>query len=1024
MPIQEILSKAAMKPGFPNRTGWLSLVLANLSALSAAGADDRCVLAFGHHTIYTGPDGTNSPLWQTTISDALGRQIASQDARGAVRSRAYDEYGRIAWESDPATNTTWYAYDAFGRVTATTNALGQVTHNAYDIEGRTIATWGATYPVEYEYDAFGRMITMRTFRDAEGPGDETRWFYDEPTGLLTNKLYADGKGTTYTYTPDGKLASRIWARGVTTTYTYTNGSSLTSIEYSDDTPEVTFTYDRMGRLVSAQSGNLAYHYAYDPATLSLVSETIVNLQRGVSNTITRTTDNLGRNLSLSLNNDYKSLLHYDDAGRLAGVAWQVPDHANAALYHYVEGGDLSAGWSIRPLPAAGDFAQLWEQYAVIAATSPLFTHERGGYDLRGLVGEVANSTASSHYYDHDSLGRRTARADSGTAYPNAAFDRYGYNSRSEVISGKRYYGSDTARPYGGRDFGYQYDAIGNRLTATEEVGNATLTHSYAANELNQYTAINNPMAVGLRGEAISNATVTVNQTLAASDTPSSDVWPWHFALEADNAISPDFPYAEIIATLNPPNTNGTALVATQSGHLYAPPQEEGLTYDDDGNLIQDARYLYDWDAENRLIAVEERISPTNRSLQRVEYDYDHQSRRVARRHYTRDGATWQLRTGNTLIYDGWNEIAESITTDESTVTNYYVWGADLSGSLQGAGGIGGLIAATIATNQTDSVNLAYGYDANGNVTVLLAGGNESPYTLVTAYEYDPFGRLIAQRTTPGHETIAKANPFRFSTKHWDNVTGLGYWGYRWYGPNMGRWLSRDPIGEVGGYNLVATVRNELPNVIDFVGLDDVRIVDGVIFYVRENFWGVDKDFHRLGTIDSDGIITLDPKIKHSLGPMADTITLQVLKRLGGARNFAVFESQLYHKITGGFDKLKVDCACLTEVKSLIQAAAETLKERENSHTWDQLLYDLNIVGRRGLITGGLTIEGKKLPECQQQKVIKFLEKSRTLNSHKSAMQHPGGLGTWILSREVYLEAWREAEIERFRLPDPDGVFAS
>ena len=83
--------------------------------------------------------------------------------------------------------------------------------------------------------------------------DRTTWSCDQPqpTGLLTNKLYADGKGTAYTYTPDGKLATRAWARGVTTTYAYDAAGALAAIAYSDSTPGVTFTYDRLGRMASA-----------------------------------------------------------------------------------------------------------------------------------------------------------------------------------------------------------------------------------------------------------------------------------------------------------------------------------------------------------------------------------------------------------------------------------------------------------------------------------------------------------------------------------------------------------------------------------------------------------------------------------------------------------------------------------------------------------------------------------------------------------------------------------------------------
>ena len=80
------------------------------------------------------------------VYDALGRQVAVQDARGGMHSCGYDALGRVAWESDPATNGTWYSYDTLGRRTAVTNALGQVTHTAYDAEGRTIATWGRDLP--------------------------------------------------------------------------------------------------------------------------------------------------------------------------------------------------------------------------------------------------------------------------------------------------------------------------------------------------------------------------------------------------------------------------------------------------------------------------------------------------------------------------------------------------------------------------------------------------------------------------------------------------------------------------------------------------------------------------------------------------------------------------------------------------------------------------------------------------------------------------------------------------------------
>ncbi len=56
--------------------------------------------------------------------------------------------------------------------------------------------------------------------------------------------------------------------------------------------------------------------------------------------------------------------------------------------------------------------------------------------------------------------------------------------------------------------------------------------------------------------------------------------------------------------------------------------------------------------------------------------------------------------------------------------------------------------------------------------------------------------------------MADENPFRFSTKYLDSATNLYYYGYRYYFPELGRWLNRDPIGEQGGLNLYGFVLND------------------------------------------------------------------------------------------------------------------------------------------------------------------------------------------------------------------------
>ncbi len=86
--------------------------------------------------------------------------------------------------------------------------------------------------------------------------------------------------------------------------------------------------------------------------------------------------------------------------------------------------------------------------------------------------------------------------------------------------------------------------------------------------------------------------------------------------------------------------------------------------------------------------------------------------------------------------------------------------------------------------------------------------------IVAHYEYDPYGGVVNDLS--GY-TYAEANPIRFSSKYNDAETGLGYWGYRYYSPRLGRWISRDPLEEQGGLNLYVYARNSALQAVDPFG---------------------------------------------------------------------------------------------------------------------------------------------------------------------------------------------------------------
>ena len=184
---------------------------------------------------------------------------------------------------------------------------------------------------------------------------------------------------------------------------------------------------------------------------------------------------------------------------------------------------------------------------------------------------------------------------------------------------------------------------------------------------------------------------------------------------------------------------------------------------------------------------------------------------------------WRTFRRHDFTYDGWNLIHETVTETAGAATNVterqYFWGPDLSGSLQGAGGVGGLLAVSVGGRFHFPC-----YDANGNVAKYLDESGNA----VAAYTYGDFGETL-ERSGP----MADVFPHRFSTKYLDAETELYYYGYRFYNPALKRWMSRDPIGEEGGLNLYCICKNDLLHDCDFLGMHDCNCAREQILILLE-----------------------------------------------------------------------------------------------------------------------------------------------------------------------------------------------
>ena len=222
-------------------------------------------------------------------------------------------------------------------------------------------------------------------------------------------------------------------------------------------------------------------------------------------------------------------------------------------------------------------------------------------------------------------------------------------------------------------------------------------------------------------------------------------------------------------------------------------------HDEDGNLADDgSTYAFEWNAANQLLKVRNRS--TNALI--ATYTYDYLGRRVRK-------VTGSLDI--VYVYDGWNLIAEYDNSgDDPALDRTYVWGLDLSLSMQGAGGVGGLLRVTDHTVSPIKHYYPF-YDGNGNVSEYILNGATNA---AIHFEYDAFGNVPNSPTGQDDPEFA----IQFSTKLVDEETGFSYYGYRYYDPVIGRWASRDPIVERGGPNLYAMVGNDPINWYDYLGL--------------------------------------------------------------------------------------------------------------------------------------------------------------------------------------------------------------
>jgi len=567
---------------------------------------------------------------------------------------------------------------------------------------------------------------------------------------------------------------------------------LHRIEYGATTvgtPEVRYTYDRAGRRISTRQFNGSTELRrvdWQPdETGAFGTETLVE-SGATTFTLTRGADSVLRPGSLTLQRTATNVLAmtygYDAASRLTSVS----DGTLSATYVYQANSDLLSTITLR-------------NGATTRLTTTRVYDRWGRLQSQWAVANAASvQPAVGSGYTYNTAGQRIRQDLGDGTYWTYAYDTLGQ------LTGAQHRWPD-GNLVAGQQYGYLYDDIGNRKQSLEggyANGAGLQTTTYTANLLNQYSGITTPGVVSVNGLANATNAVTVN---GAATVRQGEYW-WR-ETSVNNASAP------VWASLNVAASNGGTTNTTVN--RYVPKASETPTYDDDGNQTGDGRWIYRWDAENRLVEMETTSIATTAGVPyaKVRWTYDPLGRRIQRE-------TWQGASPVVVtkyVYDGWQCLSE--LDGSNAVTATYAWGLDLSGSLTGAGGVGGLLWV----NHTQHGRQFYSYDGNGNACGLTSATDG---TRTGGYEYDPFGGVI--RASELHP-VAGWNEWRFSTKRQDARAGLLSYENRDYCVESGRWLNRDRLlsKSVAG-NPVLMVGNNAVDAVDLLGLYQV---DGHYYYV-------------------------------------------------------------------------------------------------------------------------------------------------------------------------------------------------
>jgi RHS repeat-associated protein len=695
------------------------------------------------------------------------------------------------------------------------DAAGHVTYYTYDYVGRKKSVAKDDSLIEFDYDSLGRL-----YKTIEWYG-KNEYMVKIHTFDLLNRVVEEcienEKGKTikkiaYSYDPEGNR---------TQTITYTDDGACVSHTVFNVLKEPVKTIDPLGK-------ETLYHYVYSKKGLI---KTVVD---SLGNSIETHNDALGRTILMVRKNSAgkeisKNCMFYDACGNKVKTIATVMEGTKNVREVVTRWEYDTAGRVTKQFDASGSVDQKITSYSYnktgqkdtvtksdgislihlydgLSRLSRMYSSDNSvdysyEYEPNGKPTKVINNinkVITERQYDHndrlaleicdnalfiryeyDRLGRPTKLIlpdDSNVDYTydalhlknvkrssqqfNYDYEYYSYDLSGHILKSKQINDLGT--------ISYKYNIAGRQ----------TESHSPTFNENHiGYDSVGNLVSADIDDELSLLSCKYSYDDLYQIKSEQGDSSHQYLHDSLNNRIEKDGVKYEV---------NSLNQICSQDNWKYY--------YDLNGNLIRkeknDHKEQYIYDALDRLIEVQKDDC-------KILYTYDSFNRRLTRTIEKSDSTS---AVTCKYMYVGQNEI-----------------GSLLNGSFQElrilGTGKGAEIGSAIALEIHDKLYAPI-HDHNGNVRQLLDADTGD---IVETYRYTAFGEERIYNTH-GEETESSLNPWRFSSKRFDDETGFVYFGRRYYDPELGRWMTMDPLGYEAGPNMYAYVMNSPLFHFDLYGL--------------------------------------------------------------------------------------------------------------------------------------------------------------------------------------------------------------